>query len=914
MTADRSLLVTSLIALAIWCCRAGAQEIPIGASLPSECPSSCLRWFYGDALQSAAPAERDRAAEKAKQLLSAAQQVGNTYAPLRQRAEVAHYAGLVLKNGSGLVPSVPHAAAIKTLLQGSVDVLEEYSKHAAEAYHAAVLEATYRLAEETLGKEAYDSNGMLRPEALKDPKVLNRMFASSTLASAPPELRTALQNERDNLSLNVQMDTHRIARGAAKSLEEIGKRVAAIDSNVSALQTNALPLLLATQRDTQEISRQVHDDRRLLEALAQTLPPRERLALIDAGILSASYAARRAIENAAIAQDIELGSSQVANLLTSSASALRAAGVDPRTVAGIQHASSMITATGVLSSSLFTGNPMTIATSALNLFGVFGGFSPPDPNAGVLAALESLQNEIREYHKETMAALAAIKTDIADLRADLQSRTAALLEVELDVRALAEDFTAQGFTDNCAFVLQDYQTEHPSSLRALNSFFDGAGHYDRYQRCLGWLAERAAPDPDIGMHHFFLLVTAPTAGAPRQLTDDFALRSALRDRVYQPTRCFSELYGAAQQSTSLLAEPDFGLSPNYSHHRTAGTSCSAVPPMLEPRTVLKFATTARALLPLSTVLMRGAKSGSWVVMPEKLQDCGAACWPTDGRPRATVNGLSKVLRETLEQERLLAGAAAAGPLADILDEQVIPQYAAARWAKDDSLNSTLNSLSSTDDSARAETNKKMAVCATGTPVYDALCLMERNPYASRNALRLFVLSRLQKTGTSTKEYGNALRDPFLDDRLKSILGSVFLRRSNGQWSLELPRVPLGLPTSNSGATGGEASPIQAKTDACWTDTPVDGSVSSGVGFRRARCYVLPTEDELRTVSARGEQVLPVFGRDQIDQLAEELVTLTWTAQDMGMPADSVPASIRQALAFSSAALETALSSEAAARK
>ncbi|MCF1465202.1 hypothetical protein FS827_28750 [Agrobacterium vitis] len=612
------------------------------------------------------------------------------------------------------------------------------------------------------------------------------------------------------------------------SSEKTGRQLTELDKGyreVKSLQLKTLGRLDAQGQVLGSIEGKLDRQTLIVSTIATSkLPPRQILALSQAGAFTLDAPVVQALETAASAQELQADFNKAAGVFRDMSTALDVLGVDPEFTRATNGIGNVLSAGGGLAAAITLGEPFSIFSSGAAFLGsvksLFGG-KQEDPTQAALRnvfrEIQRLSQQIERNHRQQMEALRRIAEKLESLEDTVNRRFA---ELELDVAYILQDTRELLYEDVrvCERLVEEFRLAENQALLArgllgFSLFFETDNRALDYARCMNGLIARQRV---ISERDFSGMLRADSVEEADTGAHGGKRREAVRrieQRVLQPTVDYIRLMADGDNAEVVarkLFRPVATLCQALSYHDPEAASCEGAPPsswpdsridrsqynpgqgaLLSPTTAVLLSGFTRAVAPWNGILIERTTGAAARVMSE--DEVASVSRRSASRRTRHVLALANatdVLDLNIAQANLLAGVPVIHKASDILDKKIIPAYAQARLMKTPA---AINQMLAAPPPNRALPGPN---CVAGSEEWNTLCLMEASPTFAKNVVRALVLKRLKARGATINEWRQAIRSPF-SDRMREIIGHDVLfedaaaglpTSTLGMWAIELPRV------------------------------------------------------------------------------------------------------------------------------
>jgi hypothetical protein len=617
---------------------------------------------------------------------------------------------------------------------------------------------------------------------------------------------------------------------------------------VKTLQFQTLDRLTAQGQALGSIEGKVDNATVLISTLVSSnLPPRQILALYEAGALSLDVKTVLAMEKSASASELRADFERSASVFQSAATAMDALGVDPELVRATAGIGNLLASGGGLAAAIAIGEPLSIFTSSAGFLGslksVFGSVRE-DPTQAALRAifkeLRSLSEQIQRNHRQQMEALHRIANKLQDVEDTLNRRFA---ELGLDIAHVLQDTRELLYEDVrvCERLADEFQLDETQALmhKGLIGFaiwYETDNRAADFARCLNGLISRQRV---VSERDFSGMLRADSIEEIQAGANASARRSAVRrteQRILQPTVDYTRMLVGEDEGASIAKKifaPAVTLCDAlriYGDPKTAGCSESSSEnwpssrlaysqynpgqgSLLSASTALLMARFTRTVAPWNGILIERTTGATARTISEKeAHQLSRRAASRRTRHLLALRNAVDALDLNIAQAQVLAGTPIVSKAADLLDTRIIPAYAKARRLNQPA---DINKMLIANDPPAALPGPN---CVSASVEWNTLCLMETNPTFARNVIRLFIAKRLHRKGASFEDWRKAVRSPF-SGRMQELIGNDVMiadavatlkdKSSLGIWAFELPRVysdpDIKRPAEDSGLAA-----------SCWT--------------------------------------------------------------------------------------------------
>lgn len=630
------------------------------------------------------------------------------------------------------------------------------------------------------------------------------------------------------------------------------------------------------------------------EILASQLPPRLRLAFADRTGMDLESSERERLERVVKVQDIRTFQSDVKEV---SGALLRSGLLDENTAEFVAEATALTDATLNLAAAFTDPTGIGMAVGVMNMVGTVRGLGKkPGPSAEarmlmkVLEELRELRKELREMHAEQMEALHRLQASIDLLHQEIRVRLTEINDRLIFVQLATQELLLQPVAQCQKFEAIDrsppFVAPAKRSLREFAKFWEANRLTASHRQCIEGaeaLFGRWWADGVISQAFVAVVANAGAGGA----SESARAGRAFADSVFVPSVTYTKTHVPSPSAIEVqrLFMPSARWAPDEAVQDVGTAMVNWQPPTpqlsqsklyapfgqdyLAPEVVARVSRGVRGAARVSGFLWE--RNGSTRLISDEDIESEHSI-PPDGRIEPLLQRLETHVRAALAQEHMIAGTLVVDRAATVLDETLIPAYAAARYSGDYKQILAMISPAGSPNPAQAST------CGTGALPYDTLCLMQKNPQFAENVTRVLTWKRLTKNGGSVEALRRAMMAAD-GSRLRQLLGhdiqlsdssepAAFpeVAKAYGQntpppaWALELPRIFFNAPlTSNPPELPAEFTGPRG----CWADPPNDLDLASANNAPRAerarrewtRCYALTPANVL---ARRELRVRPAF--------------------------------------------------------
>lgn len=656
-------------------------------------------------------------------------------------------------------------------------------------------------------------------------------------------------------------------------IDILDQRITAVSGNIEkiiALQDTTLELTLANTEALSSIDSRTANMERVQSMFAlHDLPAAQTLALLEAGVLSLQPDDVKALRQRSIADRHLYQFGQTRDVLVASASLFDTLGLPLELIDMTSKGANLFDAAGAFAAASVMPDPVSMFSSGANLasaLAAFGGGRPDrlsQMSAEIRGDIRRLSRQISENHRREMEALRTIHSRLVQLDGVINRRFEDLIYdvsmLQLDMRELLSDDIQA-----CERLAADaHQLDFAQGLLGLERFFIDARPVD-FDRCMNGLMSRQRVDNEYTFSGLLRADAAEVGSAETPIQDRQDSVRRVAQRVLYPSQGYLQLHGPRQRGPALaqlLYQPTFDLcgAMRFWDHRHDDLGCdqntvvyrpsiedSNLNPgngiLVSPAASIKMARLARQLAPWNGVLTEGtSRPVSRVISEQEAREQSKRTLSRRTRHLRALNASVRALELAIGQAEVMAATPGLSVAADVLDQEIIPAFAQARLNKN---LAPINQLLAHDPPVATSNNIR---CGSENLAWATLCLMEANPVAARNIIRMLIARRLARADVSWDEWRRALRSP-QSEHLSRLLGEDMVlfdasaglsTRTFGAWGIELPRVHW-----DGQARSWEAETSQ--THACWqaTSTPrfltTDNNVNEQQSFyetpKGARCY------------------------------------------------------------------------------
>jgi hypothetical protein len=496
----------------------------------------------------------------------------------------------------------------------------------------------------------------------------------------------------------------------------------------------------------------------------------------------------------------------------------------------------------------------------------------------------------------------ALRTEVEDGFARLELRLVDMDQVVRQIYASNLSFCKTGFE---AYHMQ-FNSSERYSYQKFSAWLTPLRTTNWYRDCREELSKVLSPyGNEISV--LFVPTVDVDPGTAQSVQDQIANRQVLLQNVVYPTMEFAEkhkLWSAATRSRMRRPVSGYETLRDLGRDPAPDESVTSSPPnnanlvtaqgghrFLSATEILRLSQIARTILEWTPMIR---EPGTRVVSEDELRKCGQSGESCDLLPVQDVIAIledqAELLGWLLEQEHFVAGLPFVEFAAGVLENEVLPQYAQSESSSAEATQKLVKALTrspKTDPDGKDRPYSSRYACAEkdSTAARDVLCLMQANPFFARNVLAFLIWKRLP-TSDALRAYELAYSMEFvgpgavIGNDLKLLDASIGLPdeivpRGTGKWAIKLPRAIV------ADSQSAPAEHLQ-QPESCWHERTQQrngptvvypelewwqdelrvSSAPIASDPRWARCYLLPTPDEVRYAR---------FGsRVELNAIAEEL--------------------------------------------
>ena len=763
---------------------------------------------------------------------------------------------------------------------------------------------------------------IITPEGLEEnrEKIEKLFYDTKFQSKIDPELLQTLEFGRKKINFDLLVHTLGASRRIEGGVSQLQFKADSAQRALEALGRAGRRLstsLAANEKAMDERQTEIKSELiRQKLILTSNIPPRQQLALAGQGVLSLDLDEYTRLSRAVQIEDIQAIQSDI----RTAAIAIRGLGLDLPLQNFLETGADALDKTLGLMTAFANPTPFGVAIGVMNMVGFVRGLGHSnEPSAEVqmlqevLKQVRALREEMYRYHREEMQKLDDIQQDLAAFRDSVETRIDVLSDRTLSIQLGINELLGNdaGFCQ----VMRDAYFETPMakkdggwSLVQFDHWWEDQTLSSDYRNCQASLLRNVGYGENelavrSGISRIFRVVLSDTPSGVGSVTSQSVRAQQNRDFLAQtlhPTVSYIAKYTTRKEQLAWLYVPrrrwdslDVSILPAGAVDWTPPQSLTSVgilTPAQEDMVAVDVVIAASRYVRLVARLDALTVERKGVFRPITSADIVGRGTPPRYKATKLVTDMETLVRASIAQEHVVAGTPAIAHIVKVLDEEILPAYAAARrkgrWQ---------------DISRRLEQSGKsiesLRNCATGDDIYDTLCVMQANSLLADNAMRALISLRLSRFGISGEAYKLALmsgegravervigRDALLADgeeraAYPSLTPSTAVPVPG--WSIELPRVfpPFSLKLSSNEKP--EMPPDNLRDPSnCWKDPTwkfdiyAPGVVENSTKIRElwTRCYGLPS-DRLIT---RGQFVF----RPQFQLLTDELYALQVSKANM----------------------------------
>ena len=559
------------------------------------------------------------------------------------------------------------------------------------------------------------------------------------------------------------------------------------------------------------IDEQVNDAPGVIERTPNSVSPEQLDAMLAAEVpVFSSIEAEEALVAVEWSEEAAVLMDDLSQIASDSELLFRALGED-ELAANASRAAGLFDQTSVFLVAYGVGDWRTMLTSGNALSSMLGSGNSQQESAlqaqlgEILRGLQALSEQMRAYHRQEMAALEAIDQQIRELRGVVELEFGRLEGDAITMLALREDIMRNDF-GSCWRVISRNEGEN----LALSADIEAELNDEDVQvarNCLGKLANTFSTfdgrdfgpilylgvgdrDERAQVRRFEQQVLLPTLSfAERHFPLNSNARRSSASVLYIPTLDVCELGfssaervledGSTAQAQSLACSREQQL-PSIAPDLNVSSWSNSRSNLVASNDLLTLAQTARSLAitlsrPLQDQDVEQGERGLGLLREAELEGLASS-----------LNALDLATSQT----ELLAGSPFLLASAWTLDQEILPAFATHYFLGDARPIERVLSRSPRQSQDQAES------CASGNFSRDVLCLMHRNPTFARNVIRTLVWMRLDRSGTTERQWRDALKS-LNPDALREAIGRdiplIDLSSGNpdslhGTWGIVLPGI------------------------------------------------------------------------------------------------------------------------------